>query len=234
MQLADTYILRRKKLCMIISIIQFGPNLPPNCWLKSKRSTTTCLPNLSPIWDNTPKSRIADPQLFEKLERRVIWMGDVLKNRDEYLQIQWVAAIQECKTNGLTNKEYCIQHGLSEKSFYYWQKNLRAQIGGVVPKSVFSAGSSVQSGELRSWYRGAELMFPEQVDTNTASVLPTLHLVAMFDLGKVSPLPLSLHQSFIDRLLLLQALTSSAYSASIFCLLSACSFLTMKIPPYLG
>ena len=77
-------------------------------------------------------------------------------------------------------------------------------------------------------------MFPEQVDTNTASVLPTLHLVAMFDLGKVSPLPLSLHQSFIDRLLLLQALTSSAYSASIFCLLSACSFLTMKIPPYLG
>lgn len=234
MQLADTCILRRKKLCMIISIIQFGSNLPPNCWLKSKRSTTTCLPNLSPIWDNTPKSRIADPQLFEKLERRVIWMGDVLKNRDEYLQIQWVAAIQECKTNGLTNKEYCIQHGLSEKSFYYWQKNLRAQIGGVVPKSVFSAGSSVQSGELRSWYRGAELMFPEQVDTNTASVLPTLHLVAMFDLGKVSPLPLSLHQSFIDRLLLLQALTSSAYSASIFCLLSACSFLTMKIPPYLG
>ena len=77
-------------------------------------------------------------------------------------------------------------------------------------------------------------MFPEQMDTNTAAMLPTLHSVAMFDLGKVSPLPISLHQSFIDCLLLLQALTSSVYSTSIFCLLSACSFLTMKIPPYLG
>ena len=77
-------------------------------------------------------------------------MGDVLKIRDEYRQVQWAAAIQECKASGLTNKEYCIQHGLSEKNFYYWQKKLRAQIGGVVPNSVFSAGSSVQSGELRS------------------------------------------------------------------------------------
>ena len=48
-------------------------------------------------------------------------MGDVLKIRDEYRQVQWAAAIQECKASGLTNKEYCIQRGLSEKSFYYWQ-----------------------------------------------------------------------------------------------------------------
>lgn len=47
-------------------------------------------------------------------------MGDVLKIRDEYRQVQWASAIQECKASGLTNKEYCIQHGLSEKSFYYW------------------------------------------------------------------------------------------------------------------
>lgn len=50
-------------------------------------------------------------------------MGDVLKIRDEYRQIQRAAAIQECKASGLTNKEYCIQHGLSEKSFYYWKKD---------------------------------------------------------------------------------------------------------------
>ena len=39
-------------------------------------------------------------------------MGDILKIPDEYRQVQWAAAIQECTANGLTNKEYCIQHGL--------------------------------------------------------------------------------------------------------------------------
>lgn len=49
-------------------------------------------------------------------------MGDVLKIRDEYRQIQRAAAIQECKASGLTNKEYCIQHGLSEKSLVDFMK----------------------------------------------------------------------------------------------------------------
>lgn len=63
-------------------------------------------------------------------------MGDVLKIRDEYRQVQWAAAIQECRASGLTNKEYCIQHGLSEKSFYYRQKKLRTQIVDAVPEQV--------------------------------------------------------------------------------------------------
>ena len=63
-------------------------------------------------------------------------MGDVLKIRDEYRQIQWAVVIQECKASGLTNKEYCIQHGLSEKSFYYRQKKLRTQIVDAVPEQV--------------------------------------------------------------------------------------------------
>ena len=41
-------------------------------------------------------------------------MGDVLKIPDEYRQVQWAAAIQEYKASGLSNKEYCIQHGLSD------------------------------------------------------------------------------------------------------------------------
>ena len=48
-------------------------------------------------------------------------MGDVLKIRDEYRQIQWAVVIQECKASGLTNKKYCIQHGLSEKNSCTWE-----------------------------------------------------------------------------------------------------------------
>ena len=63
-------------------------------------------------------------------------MGDILAVRNEYRQIQWAAVIQKCTASGLTNKEYCIQHGLSEKSFYYWQKNLRTQIVVSAPELV--------------------------------------------------------------------------------------------------
>ena len=63
-------------------------------------------------------------------------MGDILAVRNEYRQIQWAAVIQKCTASGLTNKEYCIQHGLSEKSFYYWQKNLRTQLVASAPELV--------------------------------------------------------------------------------------------------
>lgn len=98
-------------------------------------------------------------------------MGDVLKIRDEYRQVQWAAAIQERKASGLTNKEYCIQHGLSEKSFYYWQKKLRTQIEDAVPELVPLEGSPAQSGELRIRYRGVELTLPEQVDMDAVAAL---------------------------------------------------------------
>ena len=98
-------------------------------------------------------------------------MGDVLKIRDEYRHVQWAAAIQKCRASGLTNKEYCIQHGLSEKSFYYWKKKLRIKIVDAVPELVLLEGSPVPSGELRIQYRGAELALPEQVDMDAVAAL---------------------------------------------------------------
>lgn len=75
------------------------------------------------------------------------------------------------RSNGLTNKEYCIQHGLSEKSFYYWQKKLRTQIVDAVPELVPLKDSPAQSGELRIRYREAELTLPEQVDMDAVAAL---------------------------------------------------------------
>ena len=98
-------------------------------------------------------------------------MDDVLKIRDEYRQIQRAAAIQKCTASGLSNKEYCIQHGLSEKSFYYWQKKLRTKIVDAVPELVPLEGHSEQCGDLRILYRGAELTLPEQVDMDAVAAL---------------------------------------------------------------
>ena len=57
-------------------------------------------------------------------------MADVLAVRDEYRAQSWAMLIQESKPSGLTNKEFCEQRGISEKSFYYWQRKLRSHIIG--------------------------------------------------------------------------------------------------------
>ena len=45
-------------------------------------------------------------------------MADVLAVRDEYRAQQWAMVVQECRSSGMTNREYCRQRGISEKSFY--------------------------------------------------------------------------------------------------------------------
>ena len=98
-------------------------------------------------------------------------MGDIFAARDEYRQIQRAAVIQECKARGLTNKEYCIRHGLSEKSFYYWQKKLRTQIVASAPELVPLEMSSPVEEELQIRYRGAELKLPSSIDMDAVAAL---------------------------------------------------------------
>ena len=98
-------------------------------------------------------------------------MEDILAVRDEYRQVQGAAVIQECKASGLTNKEYCIRHGLSEKSFYYWQKKLCTQIAASAPELVpLEVGSAVEVA-LQIRYRGAELKLPAGINMDGVTVL---------------------------------------------------------------
>lgn len=52
-------------------------------------------------------------------------MADVLAVRNAYRTENWTTLIQECSASGLSNREFCRQHGISEKSFYYWLRKLR-------------------------------------------------------------------------------------------------------------
>ena len=38
---------------------------------------------------------------------------------------QWSQIIRECLASGQSKKQWCIDHGVSEKQFYYWQRILR-------------------------------------------------------------------------------------------------------------
>ena len=99
-------------------------------------------------------------------------MADVLAVRDEYRAQQWAMLIQECKVSGMSNKEFCIQRGVSEKSFYYWQKKLRAKLAeAAAPQLVQLEAVSVPTELLQISYRGAELKLPVGVDMDAVSAI---------------------------------------------------------------
>ena len=99
-------------------------------------------------------------------------MADVLAVRDEYRAQTWAMLIQECNNSGLTKREFCQQRGISEKSFYYWQRNLRQQIvESAAPQLVPLESVAEPEDLLQIQYRGAELKLPAGVDMDAVAAL---------------------------------------------------------------
>ena len=101
-------------------------------------------------------------------------MADVLAVRDEYRAQNWAMVIQECSNSGLSNREFCRQRGISEKTYYYWLRKLRSQTAeAAVPQLVQLEPSPVpvQDDMLQIQYRGAELKLPSGVDMDAVAAL---------------------------------------------------------------
>ena len=99
-------------------------------------------------------------------------MANVLAIRDEYRAQTWAILLQECRASGMTNKDFCAQRGVSEKSFYYWQRKLRAQIvEATSPQLVPLEPPAGSEDQLYIQYRGAELKLPVGVDMDAVSAI---------------------------------------------------------------
>ena len=99
-------------------------------------------------------------------------MADVLAVRDEYRTQNWAMVIQECSSSGLSNREFCRQRGISEKTYYYWLRKLRSQMAeAAVPQLVQLEPVPVQDDMLQIHYRGAELKLPAGVDVDAVAAL---------------------------------------------------------------
>ena len=101
-------------------------------------------------------------------------MADVLAVRDEYRAQNWAMVIQECNNSGLSNREFCRQHGISEKTYYYWLRKLRSQMAEVAGPQLVQlepAPALAQDDVLQIRYRGAELKLPAGVDMDTVAAL---------------------------------------------------------------
>jgi hypothetical protein len=99
-------------------------------------------------------------------------MADVLAVRDAYRAQQWEMVVQECAASGLSNREFCRQRGILEKSFYYWQRKLRQQIvESTAPQLVPLEPVSESDDLLQIQYRGAELKLPAGVDMDAVAAI---------------------------------------------------------------
>ena len=76
-------------------------------------------------------------------------MSDVLAVRDEYRAQMWIEIIRDCKASGMSNKDFCLQRGVSEKCFYYWQRKLREQVIEELKAVAFAPASDASGAELK-------------------------------------------------------------------------------------
>ena len=101
-------------------------------------------------------------------------MADVLAVRDEYRAQNWAMLIQECNNRALSNREFCRQRGISEKTYYYWLRKLRSQMAEVAGPQLVQlepAPVPVQEDMLQLQCRGAELKLPAGVDMDAVAAL---------------------------------------------------------------
>ena len=100
-------------------------------------------------------------------------MADVLAVRDEYRLQSWTEIIRECQASGLTNKEFCAQRGIAEKTYYYWLRKVRTAATAVMEPQLVRLEEGSVSGtdtviEIR--YGRTELRLPGDVDLKALAV----------------------------------------------------------------
>ena len=102
-------------------------------------------------------------------------MENVIQVRNEYRKQQWAQIIRDSQSSGLSNKEYCRQQGISEKSYYYWPRTLRSAAAEGIPKIVEVEASAAEEDKVYIRFRGAELTLPAGTDVEAiAAVLRSL------------------------------------------------------------
>ena len=101
-------------------------------------------------------------------------MADVLTVRNEYRLQSWMEIIRECQESGLSNKAFCAQRGISEKTYYYWLRKIRATAAEAIEPQLVRLDELTRpetAPKIHIRYGEAELSLPEDVDLDAVTVL---------------------------------------------------------------
>ena len=94
-------------------------------------------------------------------------MADVLTVRNEYRLQSWMEIIRECQESGLSTKAFCTQRGISEKTYYYWLRKIRAAAAEALEPQLVRLDEPERAdaaSKIHIRYGEAELSLPEDVD----------------------------------------------------------------------
>lgn len=96
---------------------------------------------------------------------------------DKQVKLQcWLDVIRQCRASGLTNQAWCMQHGISLKSYYYWLSKIRKLALEELPRKSYGAGLSTDPDPIApvgAVSEFAEVSVPDQASfrINTAAVI---------------------------------------------------------------
>jgi hypothetical protein len=84
---------------------------------------------------------------------------------------EWAQRVSECRSSGLTVRQWCEEHGINEKTYYYWQHRIwesmnESRNGRIVqiPADGVAAG---QNAAVRIRINGAEAEIRAGTDAAT-------------------------------------------------------------------
>ena len=107
-------------------------------------------------------------------------MTEVLAMRNEYRMEQWADVVRKCRESGLSNREFCRQNGISEKTYYYRLRKLReaaVNVGKAENTTLCrvdlsdDCGGETEHGQIRLHFHGAEIEVAHGASSDTLKMV---------------------------------------------------------------
>ena len=117
------------------------------------------------ITERLPKSLWDTIGAIDTMEKELQTLG-----KDQRME-KWAQRVSECRSSGLTVRNWCEQHRINEKTYYYWQRRIwesmnesRSSRFVQIPVEAASAG---QNTAVRIRINGAEAEIRAGTDAAT-------------------------------------------------------------------
>lgn len=99
-------------------------------------------------------------------------MEDILQVREEYRLQQWGQIVQQCRESGMSNRDFCRQNGITEKTYYYWLRKLRmAGASKDSPQLVELERPDSARERIHIRFRDAEMTLPAGADADAITAI---------------------------------------------------------------
>lgn len=99
-------------------------------------------------------------------------MEDILQVREEYRLQQWGQIVQQCRESGLSNRDFCRENWITEKTYYYWLRKLRmAAASKDSPRILELERHDSAEDMIHIQFRNAGMTLPADTDADAITAI---------------------------------------------------------------